>query len=274
MPKRIVVVHGRGAKPPYEKKRALIQQALAHGLERLDAGPLLADVPVDLAYYGDINNALLWGATQRPPRIYEPDFLERPYSYPGTVPEEAALARLFSGKTGDQSADGYRALRARYPHAPQERQLELVLTRLATFDSELSRRLMPDLWAYFMHRPVGSLIRGRLQDMLVPALQQGDQVCLIAHSMGALVAYDVLWKLSRLREHAPLHGVKLLFVTLGAPLAEMALRVRLYDANEPEDGRYPANIRLWHNFAAEDDDVAADSRLAEVFAPMCTTGLV
>jgi hypothetical protein len=81
-----------------------------------------------------------------------------------------------------------------------------------------------DMGAYLMRRSVGSAIRARLQDPLRKALKRGDDICLVSHSMGCMVAYDVLWKFSRMSEYADLRagGVKVTrWVTLGAHWAKL-----------------------------------------------------
>ncbi len=274
MAKRIILIHGRATKPrPLEKLR-LVRQALIHGLGRAD--PECAqrvengDVPFDLVYYGDINNAVLWASEQHPRKVITADFLSWPFPYEADGSYDQSMARLLAEK--HQTEQRYKTLRR------QERDLGLVdnllavvspLANLTGLNDELINSFLPDLGAYFKYNLIGSMIRQRLQQVLIPALQQGDDICLIAHSMGSAVAYDVLWKLSRMSEHQTLHGRKLsLFVTLGSPLGEPVVAKQLYDANRPDDGRYPANLLDWHNFAAKDDFISHDDRLADDFAPM------
>jgi hypothetical protein len=113
------------------------------------------------------------------------------------------------------------------------------------------------------------MIRDRLQRVLLPSIRNGEDICLISHSMGTIVAYDVLWKFSRMSEYSDIRDRKIrLFVTLGSPLGDPVVAKQLYDSNEPDDGRYPTNINVWHNFAAKDDFISRDEQLADNFAEM------
>jgi hypothetical protein len=134
---------------------------------------------------------------------------------------------------------------------------------------------LPDTARYFHSRVFASAIRQRLQGILVPALEQGDEIALIGHSMGTFIAYDVLWKLSRMSEYESVRDKRVsLFLTLGSPLGDPVVQAALYDAGEPEDGKYPANIQNWVNFAAMDDYVAYDGTLEDDFHEMVERGLI
>jgi hypothetical protein len=277
MGKRIVIIHGRATKPREQEKYRLVVEALAHGLARVSdtAANKVRNgrIPIELAYYGDVNNALLWAAGQRPPRKFVADFLTAwkfPYEVDGSYDE--SLAKLFARPTAAQNEKEFFRLRR------EVRDLGLVdnildvvspLANLTGLNDELLNRFLPDLGAYFEYRVVGSMIRQRLQKILVPLLAKGHDVCLVSHSMGTIVAYDVLWKLSRMSEYEHVRHRKVsLFVTLGSPLGDPVVAKQLYDSNEPEDGRYPANIAAWENFSAQDDFIARDEELADNFAAM------
>lgn len=138
------------------------------------------------------------------------------------------------------------------------------------------RAATPDMGAYLTTREVGSAVRARLQAPLGKALKSGGDVCLVSHSMGCIVSYDVLWKFSRMSEYAHLRGKEVTrWITLGNPLGEPGVRDNLYDASEREDGMYPANIiKHWVNFSAHDDFVAHDEDIADDFKKMKRRGLV
>lgn len=75
------------------------------------------------------------------------------------------------------------------------------ISSLTTLKMQVIKRATRDIGAYLMTRKVGSEIRERLQGPLKKALKAKDDVCLISHSMGCIVAYDVLWKFSRMSEY-------------------------------------------------------------------------
>ena len=279
MPKHIIIVHGRSTKPRREEKVRLVLAALRHGLTRagfeVEANAVGAKIPVSVAYYGDVNNAVLWAAAQRPRRPIAPGYLDWPYTYEADGSYDADLARLFELSNGQQNRRTYSEYKRRYrDQGAFEEVADLIspIAGLFGISDNVINRFLPDLGAYFGYRMVGSEVRQRLQALLVPALERGDEVCLVAHSMGSVVAYDVLWKLSRMSEYAHLHDARLsLFVTLGSPLGEPGVRTQLYDSNEPDDGCFPNNIVHWHNFAAADDFVSHDQKLADDFARMRRT---
>ncbi|HLQ27121.1 MAG TPA: hypothetical protein VK138_14750 [Acidiferrobacterales bacterium] len=277
MAKRIIVVHGRATKPRREEKERLVRQALIHGLNRVNgtaAGRKIENqkIQVDLAYYGDVNNAILWAETQHPRKKFDSKFLQWPYSYETDGSYDDSMRRLFSIETGDQNKKTYHALKRREKDKGAREEIADFISPIAELlriNKHIVNRFLPDLGAYFQYRAVGSIVRDRLQRLLVPAMQRGDDICLIAHSMGSIIAYDVLWKVSRMSEYREIHDKKVnLFVTLGSPLGEEAVKSQLYDCDESDDGRYPTNIVHWCNFSAEDDYVSHDERIADDYTPM------
>jgi len=118
-------------------------------------------------------------------------------------------------------------------------------------------------------------IAERVRDVLAGILRQAfthdERILLIGHSMGSIVAWDTLWELSRAQPDA---GRVDCLMTLGSPLGLRYVQRRLagHDRHGPE--RYPDNVNHWINVAAEGDLVAADSRVADDFAPMRALGLV
>ncbi len=117
---------------------------------------------------------------------------------------------------------------------------------------------------------VGSRIRDLLANILRPMLEQQDDVLLIGHSLGAVVAYDTLWELSH-RE-----GVqgKVEFLTLGSPMGLHYMQRRLLGMNENRRKSYPGLIRRWVNISAEGDVAALNENLRDAFYPMLELGLV
>lgn len=135
------------------------------------------------------------------------------------------------------------------------------------------RPKFPDLYAYLKMRYFGSSIRHRLQSVLLGALARGDEVCLVSHSLGTLVAYDVLWKIGWMSEYEAFRsnggGRITQLITMGSPLGWSVTQPYLYDGGEFETFKYPPNIEgTWHNIAAEDDPIAYDQSLEDDFAAL------
>ncbi|MGP1273629.1 MAG: hypothetical protein ACTS22_09885 [Phycisphaerales bacterium] len=131
---------------------------------------------------------------------------------------------------------------------------------------------VPDLWGYLRTRVYGSPMRSRLQRVLIRALLDGDSVVLVTHSLGCIVAYDTLWKLSRMSEFEAVRrstGRVVHWVTLGSPLSSEWVRENLYDADEPESAKLPTVIeRSWVNIAAEDDPIAFDGTIEDDYSAL------
>lgn len=113
-------------------------------------------------------------------------------------------------------------------------------------------------------------IRDMLKQTLRPMLEQQDEVLLIGHSLGSVIAYDTLWELSHLE------GVtgKVDFLTLGSPMGMHYIQRRLLGMNGQGERSYPELIRHWVNFSAEGDVTALNRDFSESFHTMLKLGLV
>lgn len=117
---------------------------------------------------------------------------------------------------------------------------------------------------------VASRIRSLLKATLRPMLERQDEVLLIGHSLGSVIAYDSLWELSREQ------GVKgkVDFLTLGSPLGMHYVQRRLLGMSGQGATSYPDRIRRWINLSAEGDVAALDRNFNESFHAMLELGLV
>jgi hypothetical protein len=277
--KHIILIHGRATKPTYDEKWRLVQQALLAGLRRHsdEAAKRIEQKQVKLsfAYYGDLSNRLMIKAQ---PKTKEgmiqvgSDWFEKPGSY------DDALKTLLARPNAQHTKHDYEALLAKVKDSALVDDISRVLSPLLSvfgLSTRLIEKMLPDLGTYLVSRVTGSEIRERLQTILRTALLDGDDVCLVSHSMGCMVSYDVLWKFSRMSEYKDVRDKKIsLWLTLGNPLGEPAVKGGLYDNDEPEDGKYPANISHWVNIAAKDDFVAHDGNVADDFKDMLNRKLV
>lgn len=117
---------------------------------------------------------------------------------------------------------------------------------------------------------VASTVRELLKQTLRPMLEQQDDVLLIGHSLGTVIAYDTLWELS----HQEGVKGKVDFLTLGSPMGMHYIHRRLLGMNGSGRKSYPDLIRRWINLAAEGDVAALKQHLNESFHPMLELGLV
>jgi len=279
--KHIIVIHGRATKPSEREKSRLIRESLLHGLKRqtpeLAAKIESEEVKLSVAYYGDISNFEMVKAGEKDEEDLQgsdPEHPGIPCELPGSYDDdlETLLARV------DFTKKAYKELL-------KENKDSRYLDNVASFASgalnffglseRVIRKATPDMGAYLTKRSVGSAVRERLQKHLKPSLLADDDICLIGHSMGSIVAYDVLWKYSRMSEYKELREKRLSkFITIGCPLGEPGVQDNLYDANEGLDGKYPTIIKSWANMTAKDDFVAHDATLEDDFQTMRALGLV
>ncbi|HEY0665199.1 MAG TPA: hypothetical protein VGD24_03955 [Gallionella sp.] len=117
---------------------------------------------------------------------------------------------------------------------------------------------------------VASDIRALLKQTLRPLLEKQDQVLLIGHSLGSVIAYDTLWELS---VQDGLKG-KVDFLTLGSPMGMHYIQRRLLGMNGNSPKSYPDLIRHWINLSAEGDVTALNQDFNESFHPMLERGLI
>ena len=145
--------------------------------------------------------------------------------------------------------------------------LPFIVPKLATEEIEVHIR---DYFRYVRNNQGrGETARNRLKMALGLAADEGRPVLLLAHSMGSVIAYDVLWQLS-MEGRA---GVDL-FLTTGSPLGQNTVQRHLLGKREKGPNRYPSNIRKWINIAAIGELTAIDRRLRNDFGEMIRLGLV
>ena len=251
--RHIIFVPGKNPKPPPEAHRRALWRTLVEGVRR--AEPAVAESLADaheqfhlaawnyLFYrtYKDINRDLPW--------------IDALIHQHGPTPQDIREARGWQYRLAwllFQIAD----------HLPFL--IPLMPAHIRDMAAETRR--------YFVNQyDIACEVREVLKVQLRPRLKNGDDILLIAHSLGTVIAWDSLWELSR-EEHWP--GRVHTFLTLGSPLGMHYVRRRLRGADRTGAERYPANIRHWVNVAAEGDLVALVRCFARDFAEMRRLGLV
>ena len=64
-----------------------------------------------------------------------------------------------------------------------------------------------------------------MTEPLAKALSQDDDILILSHSLGTVIAYDVLWKFSYCGEWQDIRNKKVsMLVTLGSPLGDEAVK--------------------------------------------------
>ncbi|MFN8487265.1 MAG: alpha/beta hydrolase [Caldilineaceae bacterium] len=113
-----------------------------------------------------------------------------------------------------------------------------------------------DLRVYYDNTEKRQQIRARLAELLEE--YKPKRLMLIAHSMGSIVAYDVL----RSYENSGLFQVEHL-ITVGSPLGLPLVAYKIQE--EFGSKQTPQNVQRWTNFADPWDKVALDCNLADEY---------
>lgn len=281
--KHLILVHGRAIKPSASALAALARKAILRGLERAGRAPTAAAIDsgrirFSSVYYGDINNeieaehsartAALLTALNDPGYRFKPCFpapeLEAAYILTDAIPKFTAAAY----RKVLNEADDWRFL-------DEAADIASLFGRLLTFgilNTAAVDLTGSDMAAYLTSQVVGSEIRDRLRAILEPSLLAGDDICLVTHSLGCMVAYDLFWKYSFRSEYQHVRAagksVKL-WLTIGCPLGEIGVQRNLLDGSALASERYPRNQFVdWVNIHAEDDFIAHVASMRRAFAVM------
>jgi hypothetical protein len=250
--KQIIYVPGKNPKPEPAQHRELLWRTLVEGVRRADrtvAGNLQASFPqfhlVGWNYlyyhrYKDVTKDLPW--------------IDALISKHGPSQQDIRDARAWNIWLS-------RFLLTLADHIP-------LLIRMLP---EEVRSTAHEVDRYFNNTDdVARKIRDLLKRTLRPMLEQQDDVLLIGHSLGSVIAYDTLWELSR-RDRVK---GKVDFLTLGSPMGLHYIQRRLLGTNGRQGKSYPDLIRRWINFSAEGDVTALNQNFKESFHAMLELGLV
>lgn len=109
----------------------------------------------------------------------------------------------------------------------------------------------------YLGNPKGEKIRAKVKDSIRKALEiTGEGVVLIGHSLGSVIAYDVIREsLAENGEHFPIKA----FITMGSPLAWVT-DLRVADKEVPDQPFRIGDI-AWYNFFDEQDPVSLKNHL-------------
>ena len=267
MAKHLMLIHGRHFKPDEENLKENWLGTIEYGLERdkhEQALNVYRSMDPTFIYYGEISN----------------EFLENcGYSYKKEEDVEDRKNCLEELKNHSRENFLEDKWESKYQDLPGGKSAEAILA--GTFAGigdffriagPMVRAYAPDLAHYWNpDAAFGSDVRWKLTEPLGRALDEGDDVMLVSHSLGSMIAYDVLWKFSYYGEHKKLRekNNKLSkLVTLGSPLGNETVQRNLKGANADGRRRFPALIRTWENFAAKDDYISHDQTLKDDYRKM------
>jgi hypothetical protein len=250
----ILYVPGIKPKPPAALHRAALWRCLVDGVRRADPA-VAADLAAHPAVFQLVSWAHLFYDTHRDIAQDQPG-IERLLALPGPEPRDLAEASSW------------------------RRRLQRALYRLSDrfpplFDllgEPNMRATLNDTRRYFGNDGGAALaVRRVVADALIESWRAHRRVLLIGHSLGSVIAFDVLWELSH-RFSEP--GEVDLFLTLGSPLGLHFVRDRLLGSRETGSRRYPNKIRRWQNLAAVGEMTTLDARFSAIWGEMRELGLV
>jgi pimeloyl-ACP methyl ester carboxylesterase len=235
MPQSVIIgIHGLDNKPAKDVLRDWWEDSLAEGLLRNHN--LITRPPVQLTYWADIQyreplsreedqEPYLKALGQERLRLYDPRRFDK----------TRACLQKWGGRTIDKGKD------------------------LIGLDEPVEQLLgikCKDLRDYYSNEEKRKQMRARLSDLL--SQHQNDKIFLIAHSMGSIIAYDVLRQLEKTESTKVEH-----FVTIGSPLGLPLVTLNI--RQEFGATRSPENVQRWTNIADPRDRVAIDCNLSDEY---------
>jgi hypothetical protein len=250
MKKTIVAIHGLGNKPEADLLKSWWLDAIYEGLAR--AGRPRTAIPFEMIYWADIAYAEPLNAGE----------VSEPYAPSPGMPGKQRRRRMRMALLG--LAERYldrlflrKDFTETFP-AASTRMMEHYFTELDIYYTDECRSLQNEDCS------AKAAMQARLRDVLRQFA--GHDILLIAHSMGSIIAFDVL--------SDPPPGVAVdIFVTLGSPLGLppiVARNFRAQKAARPSIKRphAPDAVRsLWYNLSDPRDTVALDHTLRDDYAP-------
>lgn len=257
MGKVVIGIHGLANKPEKDVLEDYWNRSILEGLQHAGAAP--ADLDFQLVYWA----GFLYRNPMHREAGYEFDALYNTEPYipaePGAITEHddnwKDTVRKYSGSIFGAGADWLKDA-----------------FNIDSVANYAMKAKLKDLDYYYENRPVKNSageIEGAkqvLQNELEIALQrnQGNEIMLIAHSMGTIIAYDVLRNLGKERDDIAVQH----FVTIGSPLGLPHVKQKVVEERKKlgyasaDEVRTPSIVtESWVNYADPRDPVALDSHL-------------
>jgi len=253
MSKVIIGIHGMGNKPTKELLGKWWQDALEEGLRAIGHPRRLSQFT--LVYWANLLHPRPLDPEVRDKK--NPLYLDSPY-----IP---------AGKATEKKPN----IRKRVLDYIERQLYKIILNKdlsinYASVTDLVLRRYFRDLGIYYSKQcldrqkeamcPVQDVMRGELASVL--RKYRKKDILLIAHSMGSIIAYDVL---TQSVPDIPLHTL----VTMGSPLGVPAVMLKILSEQRKKPQKHitvktPENIvGTWYNFSDPRDKVATDYNLSD-----------
>lgn len=258
--KTILFLHGRNFKPKRQTLSRLWRDATRHGIERSYPRKVQAFDAANkiYAHYGDISNRYLRSLS----RVYD--------EQTDVDDRKVALKQL-------RQYASHQFTKRRYNKLPGKTSLkETVADVLGRplkwfgLSDKAITAVAPDMGEYWNpDSEFGSDVRWPFTQALRRAMAGDDEILVVAHSLGTLIAWDTFWKFSYYGEYRQYRQRRInLWITLGSPIADETVKERLKGAKATGSRRFPANIVRWENVTAEDDYISHDQTVKNDFKQM------
>jgi len=261
MEKIIIGIHGLANKPSEEIQAEGWKKSIAEGLEK-NCGLSSATFNFDDVYWAD----LLYMYPLHNEKNFSFDAL---YDTEPYMPAEPGALKKYRDSWLDRVRADAQSILGNVVDVAKE---TFGMDAIADF---LIARVLKDLAFYYdANRQVydrgtqkQQQARIALQERLTNKLldHKSKDIMLIAHSMGSIIAYDVLRNLGR-----PDQGVRVShFVTIGSPLGLPHVKLHVVGERDYDPTvRAPSIVtESWVNFADRKDPVAFDTHLRDDYGP-------
>ena len=252
--KQIVLIHGRGSKPNPADLKSLWIEALTAGLQRdaPDKIEALDSADIHMVYFADqLQNV-------------DDQHFDENLDLDNRRQALKELTRLVKAK--DFRRKYYDVL----PGKSAVKEFAMDVSASVGLGRAALRRAIPELNQYWRDEDGwAEKLRSDLTAQLSNFTEAGDNVLIISHCMGSVLAWDALWALSQ-EMHRSDQAVERItrWITIGSPLGDRAVQARLAGQDQPLDTRYPAILNAWHNISAEDDYVCHDKTVSDDYSVM------
>lgn len=254
MAKVIIGIHGLENKPPKEILQEWWELSMREGLKK--TGKDFSFPKFELVYWADLLYEKALDLNETNPD--SPLFLEEKY-YPANenIKKDAHPIRKMILDWFDEAAEKI-FMNNDYT------------TNYSFISNAVIRKFFKDLEAYYENMQVkrnGTVLKVReeIRNRLAGILNKykKDEIFLVAHSMGTIIAFDVL----------SFHDVRTkinTFATMGSPLGIPFVRSRIAQEGKqtlsPDNKLLtPENIKRWYNFSDLEDSVAVNYALENDF---------
>ncbi len=238
----IIGIHGLLNKPEKKVLENWWMEAISEGLMRNCAAQL--NLPFELVYWANIQypNPIPVGELSERYEQAQGDGALRRYD-PKTFDKIRAFTQKWGGRLLDKEKD---------------------LIGLGTNVEKLLTLSLTDLAEYYDSPDKRKQMRARLSELL--KRHNAKRQVLIAHSMGSIIAYDVLRELDDSEMESIAH-----FITIGSPLGLPIVTQKI--RQEFEETRTPEKVVRWTNIADPADKVSLDCNLSDDYKKSKSAGV-